>query len=263
LRWLKENQIVSVLLGESSHAEVLRRSSPLFRFLFRNEELTSENVGSICIFAIKKHDTIRKHILTILGDLAELMNIDDLQRLFEIIQDYTSQEWWDQDVLQLIKTIGNNSIPKREEEAASPKNRYRDKEDENSYKITINEESREDYYNQGTKDDMEAFIGSEVVKSKKEEKEKVYVELSPEAREKGEKLAREIVEFLWNIIIEGKSGKNSNQQIVSSVRVLGKGICNFLGNKFRERNDVRKTRERKTCLCRKSCSCYQSKCRSH
>jgi len=51
LNWLKENQIVNVLLGESSHAEVLRRSSPLFRFIFRNKELSLKNVEAICDLA--------------------------------------------------------------------------------------------------------------------------------------------------------------------------------------------------------------------
>ena len=100
-----------MLLGESAHAEVLRRSTALFRFLFRNNKVSLEKVNTICDLAIEKHDTYRKHILNILADLAELMDIDQLRYLFEKIKSFPNQEM-DHDILQLIKTIGINSTSK-------------------------------------------------------------------------------------------------------------------------------------------------------
>lgn len=115
LQWIEHNQILNVLLGESAHAEVLRRSSALFRFLFRNNKVSLEKVHTICDLAIEKHDTYRKHILNILGDLAELMDMDQLKYLFEKIKSFPTQEM-DHDILQLIKTIGVNSTGRQPEE---------------------------------------------------------------------------------------------------------------------------------------------------
>ena len=90
---------------------MLRRSTALFRFLFRNNKVSLEKVNTICDLAIEKHDTYRKHILNILADLAELMDIDQLRYLFEKIKSFPNQEM-DHDILQLIKTIGINSTGK-------------------------------------------------------------------------------------------------------------------------------------------------------
>lgn len=107
IAWLEKNEIAGILLGESSHSELLRRSSALFRFLFRNKRLSMEKIDSICKLALEKHDTHRKYILKILSDLAELMNPAELEELFQKIKEMGAQEI-DQDILQLIKTIGNN-----------------------------------------------------------------------------------------------------------------------------------------------------------
>ena len=94
-------------MGESSHSELLRRSSPLFRFLFKIKRLSIEKIDFICQLAFEKHDTFRKQILKILVDLIELMDYSELEHLFEKLSQISIQEI-DQDFLQLIKTIGNN-----------------------------------------------------------------------------------------------------------------------------------------------------------
>ena len=107
LKWLEEKEIVAILLGESSHSELLRRSSPLFRFIFRNKSFPLDKIELIIKLVFEKHDTSRKQILKILADLAELMDYNELEHLFEKLSQVSVQEI-DQDVLQLIKTIGNN-----------------------------------------------------------------------------------------------------------------------------------------------------------
>ena len=66
-----------------------------------------DKIDAFCKLALEKHDTHRKHILKILCDLAELMNYTNLNHLFDMISELSPQEI-DQDILALIKTIGNN-----------------------------------------------------------------------------------------------------------------------------------------------------------
>jgi len=64
-----------------------------------------EKIDSICQLAFEKHATFRKQILKILLDVAELMDINELEHLFEKVSQVNIQEI-DQDVLQIIKAIG-------------------------------------------------------------------------------------------------------------------------------------------------------------
>jgi len=67
---------------------------------------------------------------------------------------------------------------------------------------------------------MEAFMGEDCLKEKSPDREKenkkLEVKINEEDKEKGENLAREIVEFLWKIIVDGKTNK-TNAQMVSNV----------------------------------------------
>lgn len=129
-----------MLLGESSHAEVLKRSSPLFRFLFRNKKLSLEKVDSICDLAMEKHDTYRKHIINILLDLAELMEIEQRQYLFDKVRNFSTQEI-DYDILQLIKIIGVSKTGKKESDihknSPSHKKEVKSPWRDNSYQVLL------------------------------------------------------------------------------------------------------------------------------
>ena len=41
-----------------------------------------------------------------------------------------------------------------------------------------------------------------------------------ETKEKGLNVVRDIVDFLWKIILDGKNAKGSNQTLVTGVRIL-------------------------------------------
>lgn len=85
--------------------------------------MSLEKVDAICDLAVEKHDTFRTHILKILSDLADLMDIDQLHHLFDKVKSFPPQEI-DNDILQLIKNIGINTsftqnIPLRKTDSES------------------------------------------------------------------------------------------------------------------------------------------------
>jgi hypothetical protein len=139
INWLEKNEITNILLGESCHAELLRRSSPLFRFLFRNGRLTLEKIDTIWNLALEKHDTLRKHIIKIVNDIGELMSYSELCHLFEKLKQINMQDI-DQDTLQLLKTMGNNisvirKVKTPKKSAEKPKKVEFDIESETVYKL--------------------------------------------------------------------------------------------------------------------------------
>lgn len=69
--------------------------------------------------------------------------------------------------------------------------------------------------------DVESLMGSDMVfEEPKKKKPEIDAKKLEEIRVKGEQLAKEIAEFLWKIVIDGKSNKGVNAQLVSNVRRL-------------------------------------------
>ena len=74
--------------------------------------------------------------------------------------------------------------------------------------------------------DVESLMGSDmIVEEPQKKKKKVEIDEKKleEIRAKGAELAKEIAEFLWKIVIDGKSNKGVNAQLVSNVRKDIKG----------------------------------------
>lgn len=72
--------------------------------------------------------------------------------------------------------------------------------------------------------DVESLMGSDLIVDNEPQRKKKKVEVDEkkleEIRVKGAQLAKEIAEFLWKIVIDGKSNKGVNAQLVSSVRKI-------------------------------------------
>lgn len=72
--------------------------------------------------------------------------------------------------------------------------------------------------------DVESLMGSDLIVDNEPQRKKKKVEVDEkkleEIRAKGAQLAKEIAEFLWKIVIDGKSNKGVNAQLVSSVRKI-------------------------------------------
>lgn len=77
--WLTEKNIVPILFGESSHTELIRRSSPLLRFLYVNNRITSQQIDTIAHLAFGKHDAFRTWVFKVLADIADVMSIEELE----------------------------------------------------------------------------------------------------------------------------------------------------------------------------------------
>jgi hypothetical protein len=240
IQWLEKNEILNILLGESSHAELLRRSSPLFRFIFRNGRLTLEKINSIFSLALEKHDTLRKNILKILSDIAELMGHSEHNQLFERIKEMNPQEI-DQDMLQLIKTIGNNiylvnktKTPKKTNNSilgglndtpTVPADAYTN--ESNTTNQNVQEsiygliDDKEFHKNNQITEIFEERIESEPIETDKNKKRKKDLVLDIEEKPQEEEtiddksfiLGRNLLEFLWDIVIN----KNMSPQVANYV----------------------------------------------
>ena len=79
LDWFSENHILSIIFGETSHTELIRRSSPLLRFLFTQKRISHQDLEMIANLAFSKHDAFRTFVFKALADVAESMNVEELE----------------------------------------------------------------------------------------------------------------------------------------------------------------------------------------
>lgn len=79
LDWISEHNILSIVFGETSHTELIRRSSPLLRFLFTQKRITPQDTEMITHLAFSKHDAFRTFVFKALADVADSMSIEELE----------------------------------------------------------------------------------------------------------------------------------------------------------------------------------------
>ena len=74
-----DKNILSILFGESSHVELIKRSGPLLRYLYGHKRISSEDINMIAQLAFSKHDAFRTWVFKILAEIADMMSIDELE----------------------------------------------------------------------------------------------------------------------------------------------------------------------------------------
>ncbi|CAK58706.1 unnamed protein product (macronuclear) [Paramecium tetraurelia] len=113
LKFLVDNQVFQDLFGEKTHFELIKRSFPLIKLLYENKSLKREELISILRLARGKHETWINIISTLLQDLAEILNLEDIQILLQNIQ----SNQIGLDGLNFIKSLGRNKYLNNRQDA--------------------------------------------------------------------------------------------------------------------------------------------------
>ena len=108
LNWFIDNEILSILFGETSHPELLKRCHPLLRFMYANNSLKINELDNICNLAFEKHDAFRNSIIKIFADIADILQCEELEHIFSRMKSLKYTEI-DNDILQLIKNMCFNN----------------------------------------------------------------------------------------------------------------------------------------------------------
>lgn len=106
--WLESKQMFDRIFSESSHHEIVKRSFPIVRFLYKNSVLPSDSIITIYRLAAGKHHSLRTCVFSLLSSLLEIVDIKDLNLVFTEIQ-RTPVTDIDIDFLNCIRAISLNS----------------------------------------------------------------------------------------------------------------------------------------------------------
>jgi hypothetical protein len=68
--WMTQNNLVTLLLGEYNHVEVIKRCPDIVKFLAKNNALTAQHIDLILESSVGKHDSIIRGIYKLIVDMA-------------------------------------------------------------------------------------------------------------------------------------------------------------------------------------------------
>ncbi|KAM3132962.1 hypothetical protein pb186bvf_014958 [Paramecium bursaria] len=117
LQFFVEYQIFNDLFGEKAHFELIKRSFPLIRFLYKNKELKKEGIIQMIRMVNGKHETWTNMIFKILNNIAEILYEQDMESVLQEIKTIKI----DQNILDFLKAMGRNKVFEKIENKISQK----------------------------------------------------------------------------------------------------------------------------------------------
>ena len=107
--WINKQKLLSVILDPTQHHEVVRRSPSVLKFLARQSALTSEHIELLWAVASQAHEALKRVVYETFADIAEDMSVEQLDFLFERIQQKPFTAYLDFDITY-VKTFTMNAV---------------------------------------------------------------------------------------------------------------------------------------------------------
>ncbi|CAD8080232.1 unnamed protein product [Paramecium sonneborni] len=104
INFLVKNKIFQELFGEKAHFELIKRSSQIIRFLYRNNQLQTSDIIQILKMGKGKHESWSNFLFKLLNDIAEIMSESDMEVVLQEIQ----EQKVDSNILNFINCLGRN-----------------------------------------------------------------------------------------------------------------------------------------------------------
>jgi hypothetical protein len=108
LNWIHENKLTELLLGESSHIEVIKRSACVLRFLSYHNQLTKEHLDLLWKCQEGKHEATVLGVFETIIEIAMYLSSESLNYIFSKIQEIPLKKYNEQ-VLNFVKDFTVNA----------------------------------------------------------------------------------------------------------------------------------------------------------
>jgi len=109
IEWIHQNQVVNVFLQSHSHEQIVKRSPILLKFLAQHNALKVEHVELLWASSIGKHEGLVRIVYDTLADLAQELNDEHLNALFQRLLAIPYTDYSDF-VLSFIKAFTINAV---------------------------------------------------------------------------------------------------------------------------------------------------------
>ncbi|KAF2075266.1 hypothetical protein CYY_003442 [Polysphondylium violaceum] len=115
--WIKENQVIETLYGETMHIQLIQKCTDILKFLAEHSAFERKYLDLIWNAAEGKHETIENVIYDTIGNIASSLPVEDIDYLFDKVSKIPYSHYT-QHTLHLIRaltqriTSDSNYIPK-------------------------------------------------------------------------------------------------------------------------------------------------------
>lgn len=97
-KWINDNKLVEYLLGDSSHVEVIKRSTTVLRFLSHNQQLTKGHLDLLWGALEDKHEATVLGVFETINEIVDDLNTKQIDYLFTKIQSIPIKKYNEQTV---------------------------------------------------------------------------------------------------------------------------------------------------------------------
>ncbi|KAN0015309.1 hypothetical protein ACTFIU_008036 [Dictyostelium citrinum] len=114
VEWLKENQVVELLYGETSHIQLLQKCTDILKFLAEQKSFDRKYLDLIWSASEGKHETIENAIYDSIGAIAPLLPPEDIDYLFDKVQ-MIPYNHYTQITLNLVRSLTQRSSQQQQQ----------------------------------------------------------------------------------------------------------------------------------------------------
>ena len=112
IEWLQGHNLLEIIFGEKSHPELVKRSGPLLKLLYRNNMFTRTDLDAVWLAAVGKHEAERNVIMTLFAEIVPTLKTQDVQHFFTKISSLPLTQI-DSQVLNLLNAfVKQATVPK-------------------------------------------------------------------------------------------------------------------------------------------------------
>ena len=112
--WISENNLVTLLLGEYSHAEVLKRCPDIIKFMASENALTREQLDLILESSSGKHDSIIRVVYQLIVDIIDSLPLEQSNYIFDKLAGIPIAEW-DEKLIETLREFTFKANLKKDE----------------------------------------------------------------------------------------------------------------------------------------------------
>ena len=109
LKWISENKIVEILLGDSMHVEIIKRCHDILIFMCKHKYMPSDIINHIWKAGEGKHDSLVRGLYEMIIEISAYLSADSLKLLYEKIKEIPLSNYVEL-TLNLVKGFTDNVI---------------------------------------------------------------------------------------------------------------------------------------------------------
>lgn len=109
LKWISENKIVEILLGDSMHVEIIKRCHDILIFMCKRKYMPPDIINHIWKAGEGKHDSLVRVLYEMIIEISAYLPLDSLKLLYDKIKEIPLENYIEL-TLNLVKGFTDNVI---------------------------------------------------------------------------------------------------------------------------------------------------------